>query len=45
MAKLITIGGRPCPVGIGATFGLFDNNSFSDEGFMNWDATISLEVL
>lgn len=45
MAKLMATADRPSPVGNGATFfGLFDNNSFSDEGFMNWDATISLEV-
>lgn len=45
MAKLMATADRPSPVGNGATFfGLFDNNSFSDEGFMNWDATILLEV-
>lgn len=45
MAKLMAAADRPSPVGNGATcFGLFDNNSFSDEGFMNWDATILLEV-
>lgn len=36
MAKLMATADRPSPVGNGATFfGLFDNNSFSDEGFMN----------
>lgn len=36
MAKLMATADRPSPVGNGATFfGRFDNNSFSDEGFMN----------